>query len=235
MVPVKLIPGTLNVGHALSTIAQAFIYTKIVPVDSFTLISMIAASCIGSWMGAGVVARWPRRTIQIGMGIALLGAAALMLMTQLNIVPGGGNDARAGRDAARDRAGRELRPRRADDARHRPLRTVHDSGQPARHGADGGVSDHDGIVRVPDAAQQRAVRADPHLRRARRARPGARRPPRGADRGLCRAVDVARRRPLAGGRGRHLHLGEHADDGQDGQGRRAGRQDGRKACVRRSS
>ena len=33
MVPVKLIPGTLNVGHTLSTIAQAFIFTKRVPVD----------------------------------------------------------------------------------------------------------------------------------------------------------------------------------------------------------
>jgi uncharacterized membrane protein YfcA len=38
-----------------------------------------------------VVVHWPRRKIQIGMGIALLGAAALMLMTQLNVVPGGGD------------------------------------------------------------------------------------------------------------------------------------------------
>ena len=91
MVPVKLIPGTLNVGHALSTIAQAFIYTKLVPVDSTTLILMIVAASIGSWIGVGVVVHWPRRKIQIGMGIALFGAAALMLMTQLNIVPGGGD------------------------------------------------------------------------------------------------------------------------------------------------
>jgi uncharacterized membrane protein YfcA len=90
MVPVKLMPGTLNVGHALSTIAQAFIYTKLVPVDTATLILMIAAACIGSWVGVGVVVHWPRKKIQIGMGIALLGAAVLMLMTQLNIVPGGG-------------------------------------------------------------------------------------------------------------------------------------------------
>src|SRR4051794_7412364 len=90
MVPVKLIPGTLNVGHALSTIAQAFIYTKLVPVDPTTLILMIVAASVGSWVGVGVVVHWPRRKIQIGMGIALLGAAALMLMTQLNIVPGGG-------------------------------------------------------------------------------------------------------------------------------------------------
>src|SRR3954447_16528838 len=91
MVPVKLIPGTLNVGHTLPTIAQAFIYTKLVPVDPTTLILMIVAASIGSWVGVGVVVHWPRRKIQIGMGIALLGAAALMLMTQLNIVPGGGD------------------------------------------------------------------------------------------------------------------------------------------------
>ena len=91
MVPVKLIPGTLNVGHALSTIAQAFIYTKLVPVDSTTLILMIAAASAGSWVGVGVVVHWPRRKIQIGMGIALMGAAALMLMTQLKIVPGAGD------------------------------------------------------------------------------------------------------------------------------------------------
>ncbi len=91
LVPVKLIPGTLNVGHTLPTIAQAFIYTSIVPVDPKTLVLMIVAASAGSWLGAGVVVHWPRRTIQIGMGIALLGAAALMLMTQLNLVPGGGD------------------------------------------------------------------------------------------------------------------------------------------------
>jgi uncharacterized membrane protein YfcA len=90
MVPVKLMPGTLNVGHALSTIAQAFIYTKLVPVDATTLILMIVAASLGSWVGVGVVVHWPRRKIQIGMGIALLAAAALMLMTQLNVAPGGG-------------------------------------------------------------------------------------------------------------------------------------------------
>ena len=91
MVPVRLIPGTLNVGHALSTIAQAFIYTKLVPVDPTTLLLMIVAASIGSWVGVGVVVHWPRRKIQIGMGVALLGAAALMLMTLFKIVPGGGD------------------------------------------------------------------------------------------------------------------------------------------------
>ena len=91
MVPVKLIPGTLNVGHTLPTIAQAFIYTRLVPVESTTLVLMIAAAVAGSWLGAGVVVRWPRRKIQVGMGMALLGAAVLMLMTALQLFPVGGD------------------------------------------------------------------------------------------------------------------------------------------------
>src|SRR5213594_3291827 len=90
MVPVKLMPGTLNVGHTLPTITQAFIYTRIVPVESTTLVLMIVAAVAGSWLGAGVVVRWPRRRIQIGMGLALLAAAALMLMTALQLFPSGG-------------------------------------------------------------------------------------------------------------------------------------------------
>jgi uncharacterized membrane protein YfcA len=91
MVPVKLMPGTLNAGHTLPTITQAFIYTKIVPVDPATLVLMIVAAVLGSWLGAGIVVHWPRRKIQIGMGLALLGAAVLMLMTQLNLFPAGGD------------------------------------------------------------------------------------------------------------------------------------------------
>ena len=128
MVPVKLIPGTLNVGHALSTIAQAFIYTQ---HRAGRLDDAGADDCRrrspASWLGAGVVVHWPRRKIQIGMGIALLGAAALMLMTALNLFPGGGDTLGLDRRAARHRPGRQLRARRADDARHRPLRAVHDS------------------------------------------------------------------------------------------------------------
>jgi uncharacterized membrane protein YfcA len=90
VVPVKLMPGTLNVGHTLPTITQAFIYTRIVPVDARTLVLMIVAAVLGSWAGVGVVVHWPRRKIQIGMGLALLAAAALMLMQQLNLFPGGG-------------------------------------------------------------------------------------------------------------------------------------------------
>ncbi|HEY6223369.1 MAG TPA: permease [Gemmatimonadales bacterium] len=85
------IPGTLNVAYALPTVAQAFIYIKLVPVDFLTLVTMIGASVLGAWLGAGVVCRWPRMKIQVGMGFALLAAASLMLMTQLGLGPAGGN------------------------------------------------------------------------------------------------------------------------------------------------
>lgn len=86
----EVIPGTLNVGHTLPTIAQAFIYIAIVEVDMKTLILLIAAAVLGMWLGAGVVAKLPRRAIQIGMGVALLVAAGLTLMTIFNKQAGGG-------------------------------------------------------------------------------------------------------------------------------------------------
>lgn len=79
----RIIPGTLNVGHTPPTIAQAFIYIAIVQVDMITLVLMIGAAVVGAWLGAGVVAHWPKRKIQLGMGVCLLGAATLMLMTAL--------------------------------------------------------------------------------------------------------------------------------------------------------
>jgi uncharacterized membrane protein YfcA len=91
MVDDRVIPGTLNVGHTLPTVVQTFIYTQIIPVDVLTLFSMIGASILGAWLGAGFVARWSRRTVQIGMGIALLVAAGLMFMTQMKLFPGGGD------------------------------------------------------------------------------------------------------------------------------------------------
>ena len=85
------IPGTLNVGHTLPTILQAFIFTALVPVAPRTLVAMIVAAMLGAWLGAGVVARWPRRWIQLGMGITLLPFAVLMAILALNLAPAGGN------------------------------------------------------------------------------------------------------------------------------------------------
>jgi uncharacterized membrane protein YfcA len=90
LVPDERIPGTLNVGHALPTIAEAFIFIAIIRIEMATLVSMIAASVAGAWLGAGIVASLPRRRVQIGMGLALLAAAAFFAMTNLGLFPEGG-------------------------------------------------------------------------------------------------------------------------------------------------
>src|SRR5918999_2569927 len=90
MVDDRLVPGTLNTGHALPTIAQALIYIAIVTVDITTLVLLIAAAVAGAWLGAGIVSGFSRRAVQIGMGTALFVAAAFMLASQLQLMPGGG-------------------------------------------------------------------------------------------------------------------------------------------------
>jgi uncharacterized membrane protein YfcA len=90
MVDDERIPGTLNAGHALPTVAQALIFIAAVSIDPTTLVTMIAAAMLGAWLGAGAVARLPRRAIQIGMGVALLVAAVLFIGANLQLIPGGG-------------------------------------------------------------------------------------------------------------------------------------------------
>jgi uncharacterized membrane protein YfcA len=89
-VPDEEIPGTLNAGHALPTVTEALIFIAVVTVDLPTLISMIGAAVVGAWLGVRIVARLPRRAIQVGMGVALLIAAFLFLATNLHLMPGGG-------------------------------------------------------------------------------------------------------------------------------------------------
>jgi uncharacterized membrane protein YfcA len=84
------IPGTLNVGHTPPVILQAFLYITWIQVDPLTLGLLIGSSVIGAWFGAGVVARLPRRAIQIGMGTALLAGATFLTLGQLQIAPAGG-------------------------------------------------------------------------------------------------------------------------------------------------
>jgi hypothetical protein len=55
-----------------------------------TLMLLIVASILGAWLGAGVVAGWPRRNVQIGMGNALLLAAVMTLLQVLQVTTGAG-------------------------------------------------------------------------------------------------------------------------------------------------
>jgi uncharacterized membrane protein YfcA len=85
------IPGTLNTGHALPAMTEALIFIAIVSVDMTTLVSMIVAAVLGAWLGVGIVSGLSRRAIQLGMGGALLCAALLFLVKNLDWVPGSGD------------------------------------------------------------------------------------------------------------------------------------------------
>jgi uncharacterized membrane protein YfcA len=85
------IPGTLNVGHTLPTIAQALVFISLVKVDISLLIACIVASVVGALLGARVVSKLPVRQIRIAMGAALLVAACLFIARNLGLMPGGGD------------------------------------------------------------------------------------------------------------------------------------------------
>ena len=87
----RLIPGTLNVSHTIPVVLEAFIFTTVIEVEPVTLISLIGAAVIGSYVGAGVISKMDERKIQIIMGIALAVTATLMLLAQLGLMPGGGD------------------------------------------------------------------------------------------------------------------------------------------------
>jgi uncharacterized membrane protein YfcA len=91
MVQDELIPGTLVVGHALPVVTQALFFVSAVAVEPQQMTALIAACVAGGWLGAGVVASLSRRAVQLGMGCALLIAAAFMLLGMLGWIPAGGS------------------------------------------------------------------------------------------------------------------------------------------------
>ncbi len=90
MVDDRIIPGTMNVGNTLPTVAQAFIYMTVVGVEPATLAAMAVAAPAGAVLGAGFVSRLSRRRIQLGMGFGLLAIAGFLLAGLLNWFPVGG-------------------------------------------------------------------------------------------------------------------------------------------------
>jgi uncharacterized membrane protein YfcA len=90
MVPDSFIPGTLNAGHSLPTIAEALIFIVLVEIDPWLLVSCIGAAVAGSLIGAPIVVGASVRVVQGVVGIALLLAAGLYAMKNLNLMPGDG-------------------------------------------------------------------------------------------------------------------------------------------------
>ena len=92
MVPDSFIPATLNAGHALPTVVQSAIYLVIlgVRVDPLLLASCIVSAVLGSLIGVPLVVRASVQLVQGIVGVALLIAAALYAMSNLELFPIGG-------------------------------------------------------------------------------------------------------------------------------------------------
>ena len=92
LVPDRLIPPTMLVGHSLPTIAQAGIFMVLlgILVDPVLLIGCMIALTMGGVLGVPLVARTRVWVIQLIVAIALVVAAILYTMTNLDLMPGGG-------------------------------------------------------------------------------------------------------------------------------------------------
>ncbi|MDT2597252.1 TSUP family transporter [Enterococcus dongliensis] len=93
----RLLPGTLNVAHAIPVLVEAFIFTTVVEVSPVTLFSLIIAATVGSFVGSKFVTKLPEKKVQFWMGWALIITAVLMGLRQtgmLNML-GEGNTATA--------------------------------------------------------------------------------------------------------------------------------------------
>ncbi len=86
----RVLPGTLNVACTLPVVAEAFLFIAAIEVDPTTLIALIVAATVGSYVGAGIVSKMDEAKIQIIMGVALLITLGLFLMGQFELMPIGG-------------------------------------------------------------------------------------------------------------------------------------------------
>ncbi len=86
----ELIPGTLTVGSVAVGLAETVIFVTLITVDPTLLLAMVASATAGAWVGAGIVSRMRRRSIQLFMGAALLIAALFLVLGNLGVAPVGG-------------------------------------------------------------------------------------------------------------------------------------------------
>lgn len=92
LVPDRLIPSTMLVGHSLPSILQAFIFLVLLGllVDPILIVGCALALMFGGLVGAPIVSRTRVWMIQLVVGIALVIAATLYAMSNLQLMPAGG-------------------------------------------------------------------------------------------------------------------------------------------------
>lgn len=92
LVPDRLIPCTMLVGHTLPAVAQAIIFLVLlgVLVDPALLVGCVLALLMGGLLGVSLVVRTKVWVVQLVVGFALILAAILYACTNLHLMPGGG-------------------------------------------------------------------------------------------------------------------------------------------------
>lgn len=92
LVPDKLIPATMLVGHTLPSMAQAVIFLILlgVFVDPVLLVGCVVAVLMGGLLGAPLVVRMRVWMVQMIVGLALIVAATFYSLANLGLMPLGG-------------------------------------------------------------------------------------------------------------------------------------------------
>jgi uncharacterized membrane protein YfcA len=78
----RLLPGTLNVGHGIPVLVEAFIFTTVVDVSPVTLFALVGSATVGAFIGSKFVTGLPEKKVQLWMGWALIITAVLMFARQ---------------------------------------------------------------------------------------------------------------------------------------------------------
>ena len=68
----RLLPGTLNVGHGIPVLVEAFIFTTVVDVSPVTLFALVGSATVGAFIGSKFVTGLPEKKVQLWMGWALI-------------------------------------------------------------------------------------------------------------------------------------------------------------------
>ena len=76
-----LVPGTLNVGDTVPVCVEAFLFFGFVEMDILTLVLMIAASVVGSFVMADIVTKFDRKKVRYALFVGLFILASVVLMS----------------------------------------------------------------------------------------------------------------------------------------------------------
>jgi uncharacterized membrane protein YfcA len=93
LVPDRLIPCTLIVGHTLPTMVQGVIFLAVLDVDPVLLVGCVIAFLMGGLLGVRLVVRARVWAVQMVVGCALVLAAIFYALANLHLMPGGGTAA----------------------------------------------------------------------------------------------------------------------------------------------